>query len=99
MVRSTVLTRLQREQVMAFPHPDNARLIARSYLLSEKDLKFIRQQTSKTNQFAFALYLCILRYSGRIWQIDEELPEYLINLVSEQLALPISILAVNAPII
>jgi TnpA family transposase len=92
MARNTVLTQPQREQVMAFPHPADARLIARSYLFSEQDREIIQQQDSKSNQFAFALHLCVLRYPGRIWQINEQLPEYLIDLVSEQLALPASVL-------
>ena len=87
MVRNTVLTQRQREQMMAFPHPDETRLIARSYLFSEQDIEIIRQQDSDSNQFAFALHLCVLRYPGRIWQIDEHLPEYLIDLIAEQLAL------------
>ena len=48
MVRSTVLTQRQREQVMAFPHPDDTRLIARSYLFSEQDIAIIRQQDRKS---------------------------------------------------
>ena len=92
MARNTVLTQRQRVQVMAFPHPDDTRLIARSYLFSEQDIEIIRQQDSESNQFAFALHLCVLRYPGRVWQIDEQLPEYLINLVAEQLALPASVL-------
>lgn len=87
MARNTVLTQRQREQVMAFPHPDETRLIARSYLFSEQDIQIIRQQNSESNQFAFALHLCVLRYPGRIWQIKEQLPEYLINLVADQLTL------------
>lgn len=87
MARSTVLTQRQREQVMAFPQPDDTRLIARSYLFSEQDIKIIRQQVSGSNQFTFALHLCVLRYPGRVWQINEQLPEYIINLVAEQLAL------------
>lgn len=92
MARNTVLTQRQREQVMAFPHPDDHRLIARSYLFTEQDIDVIRQQDSDSNQFAFALHLCVLRYPGRVWQINEQLPEYLINLVAEQLALPTSLL-------
>jgi len=92
MARNTVLTQHQREQVMAFPHPDDTHLIARSYLFSEQDLLVIRQQDSESNQFAFALHLCVLRYPGRVWQIHEQLPAYLINIVAEQLGLPISIL-------
>ena len=92
MARNTVLTQRQREQVMAFPHLDDTRLIARSYLFSEQDINIIRQQDSESNQFAFALHLCVLRYPGRVWQINEQLPEYLINLVAEQLALSTSVL-------
>lgn len=92
MARNTVLTQRQRERVMAFPHPDDNRLIARSYLFSEQDIDIIRQQDSDSNQFAFALHLCVLRYPGRVWQNNEQLPEYLINLVAEQLALPASVL-------
>ncbi len=92
MARNAVLTQKQREQVMAFPHPDETRLIARSYLFSEHDIDIIRQQDSESNQFAFALHLCVLRYPGRVWQINEKLPDYLINLVAEQLALPASVL-------
>ena len=92
MARNTVLTQRQREQVMAFPHPDNARLIARYYLFSEQDMQIIQRQGSSSHQFAFALHLCVLRYPGCIWQIDEQLPNYLINLVSEQLTLPVSVL-------
>ena len=87
MPRNTVLTQRQREQVMAFPHPSDTRLIARSYLFSEQDLKLIQQQTSDAHQLFFALHLCVLRYPGRIWQINEQLPEYLVNLVAEQLLL------------
>ncbi|MEM6281998.1 MAG: Tn3 family transposase [Chloroflexota bacterium] len=92
MARNTILTQRQREQVMAFPHPDDVRLIARFYLFSEQDMQIIQQQGTDSHQFAFALHLCVLRYPGRIWQINEQLPDYLINLVSEQLALPISVL-------
>lgn len=92
MPRNTILTARQREQVMAFPHSDETRLIARSYLFSEQDLAIIRQQKSPGNQFAFALHLCVLRYPGRIWQIGETLPSYLVNLVAEQLDLPVSAL-------
>ena len=92
MARNTVLTSHQREQVMAFPHPDDTHLIARSYLFSEQDLQVIRQQDTESNQFAFALHLCVLRYPGRVWQINEQLPVYLINLVAEQLGLPTAVL-------
>ncbi|MEL7234387.1 MAG: DUF4158 domain-containing protein, partial [Chloroflexota bacterium] len=71
MARNTVLTSHQREQVMAFPDPDDARLIARCYLFSEQDMQIIQQQGSHSHQFAFALHLCVLRYPGRVWQINE----------------------------
>jgi TnpA family transposase len=92
MARNTVLTSRQREQVMAFPHPDDARLIARSYLLSDRDIDLIRQQRSATHQLSFALHLCVLRYPGRVWQSDETLPDYLVHLVAEQLGLSTSLL-------
>ena len=38
MARNTILTQRQREQMMAFPDPDDARLIARCYLFSEQDI-------------------------------------------------------------
>jgi len=93
MARLTLLTTTQRHNLMAFPHPTETRLIARYYLLSPQDITIIQRQQSPENQLAFALHLCVLRYPGRIWRINEVLPEYLIQVVAQQLALRVDILS------
>ena len=93
MARLTLLTKIQRKNLMAFPHPTETRLIARYYILSQQDIDIIRRQQSPENQLAFALHLCVLRYPGRIWHINEMLPDYLIQFVAQQLTLSANILS------
>ena len=92
MARLTLLTKIQRKNLMAFPHPTETRLIARYYILSQQDVAVIQRQQSPENQLGLALHLCVMRYPGRLWQIKEILPDYLVQFVAQQLTLETDIL-------
>ena len=93
MPRRRLLTDQQRSAFWALPHPQDFRLIARYYTLSDEDHQLISRQTYPAYQFSLALHLCYLRYPGRVWEIDETPPDYLVNVISEQLQLPATTLA------
>ena len=97
MPRPRLLTDRQRAVLLTLPHPSETRLIARYYTLSENDLKNIRQQQGDINQFAFTIQLCFLRYPGRVWQINEAVPDYLLTYIGQQLNIDPSILRDYAP--
>lgn len=92
MARLSLLTDTQRKNLMAFPHLTEMRLIARHYMLSPTDINIIRRQQSPENELAFALHLCVLRYPGRVWRINEQLPDYLVEFVAQQLEINPNIL-------
>jgi len=97
MPRPRLLTDHQRAVLLAIPHPNEARLVARYYTFSENDLKVIQQQYDANNQFALAVHLCFLRYPGRVWQVDEAVPDYLLNYIGQQLNIDSEILRDYTP--
>lgn len=97
MPRRRLLTDHQRSAFQALPHPQDFRLIARYYTLSDEDHELIARQSYPAYQFSLAIHLCYLRYPGRVWDIDEVPPDYLVNTIGQQLQLPASILAQYDP--
>lgn len=87
-----LLTDHQRSAFQALPHLQDFRLIACYYTLSDEDHALIARQSYPAYQFSLAIHLCYLRSPGRIWEIDEIPPDYLLNYLAEQLQLPISTL-------
>lgn len=92
MPRRRLLTDHQSSAFRSLPYPQDFRLIARYYTLSDEDRDLIARQTHPAYQFSLAIHLCYLRYPGRIWEIDEIPPDYLLNYIAEQLQLPVSTL-------
>jgi hypothetical protein len=92
MRKPRLLTEHQRSVLLSLPDPTEERLIARYYTFSENDLEIIQRQHSASSQFALAVQLCFLRYPGGVWQIDEVVPDYLLDYIGQQLQLDSDVL-------
>ncbi|WP_034388955.1 Tn3 family transposase [Deinococcus sp. YIM 77859] len=80
----TLLTSTQREQFTRFPVLDE-RTLARYYLLSEDDLRLIRERRRDFNKLGYAVQLTVLRHLGRALRLGEMPPEEVLAYLTEQL--------------
>lgn len=85
MPRRTVLTHQQRDQLLALPKEESEML--KYYVLSEKDIIFIRSRNKEQNRLGFALQLCALRYPGRYLTKDDTISQKMLRFISSQLGL------------
>ncbi len=85
MPRRQVLTERQRSAL--FDLPTDEALLLRHYILSDDDMKHIRERRRPRNRFGFALQLCALRYPGRLLSPGELIPQELTQFLAAQLGL------------
>ena len=83
MPRRTILTERQREALFELPS-DETSLICH-YILSDDDLRHIRQRRRDRNRLGFALQLCAFRYPGRLLQPGELIPPRMLAFIGAQL--------------
>ncbi|GAA5535176.1 Tn3 family transposase [Deinococcus aluminii] len=79
-----LLTKAQREQFIRFPTLDE-RTLARYYLLSEDDLRLVRERRRDFNKLGYAVQLTVLRHLGRALRPGETPPEAVLAYLAEQL--------------
>ncbi|WP_158679995.1 MULTISPECIES: Tn3 family transposase [Deinococcus] len=79
-----LLTPAQREQFTRFPALDE-RTLARYYLLSEEDLRLVRERRRDFNKLGYAVQLTVLRHLGRGLRKGEALPAEVLAFLAEQL--------------
>ncbi len=86
MPRRTILTERQREKLFDLPRDEPTLL--RHYILSDDDLRHIRQRRRPRNRLGFALQLCAFRYPGRLLQPGELIPPSMLAFIGAQLGVP-----------
>jgi TnpA family transposase len=88
MPRQLVLSATERQNLLALP--DTTDELIRRYTLSETDLAVVRKHRGSVNRLGFAVQLCYLRYPGIALGVDEPPFPPLLQLVAEQLKVPVS---------
>lgn len=86
--RQLVLSATERQSLLALP--DTTDELIRQYTLTKSDLAVIGKHRGAANRLGFAIQLCYLRYPGVILGVDEQPPLSLLELVTEQLKVPLS---------
>jgi len=87
MPRRELLTSTERLQLLAFPE-DQGELIRLATFTTE-DLAFVRQHRGDHNRLGIAVLMVYLRYPGRVLSADERPHGVLVNLIAEQIGVPI----------
>jgi hypothetical protein len=88
MPRRELLTSIERLQLLAFP--EDERELIRLVTLTKADLAFVRQHRGDHNRLGIAVLMSYLRYPGRVLGEGERPHEPVLNLVAEQLEIPIA---------
>lgn len=83
MSRRTLLSTEQR--VRLFGIPTDPAEMAKHYVLSPEDLKFIEAKRRSGNRLGFAVQLCLLRHPGQGLGFGEHPPEPMIAFVAQQI--------------
>jgi TnpA family transposase len=83
MSRRTLLSAEQR--VRLFGIPTDPAEMAKHYVLSPEDLKFIEAKRRSGNRLGFAVQLCLLRHPGQGLGFGEHPPEPMIAFVAQQI--------------
>jgi len=89
MPRRGLLTSTERLELFAFPE-DGTELI-RLYTLSKQDVAFIRQHRGDHNRLGIAVQMSYLRHPGRVLGEREKPHAPLLNVLTEQLQVPLSV--------
>jgi len=87
MPRRELLTTTERLQLLSFPE-DQGELI-RLATLTTDDLVFVRQHRGGHNRLGIAVLMAYLRYTGRVLSVDERPRGVLVNLIAEQIGVPV----------
>ena len=83
MPRRTLLSPTQRAQ---FTEPATTpRELIQHYTLTDEDLEVIHRHRGSHNRLGFAVQLCYLRFPGRVFQLNEDVPVPLLSFIAEQL--------------
>jgi len=88
MPRRELLTPTERLQLLAFPE-DTGELI-RLFTLSKADVAFVHQHRGDQNRFGIAVLMSYLRYPGRVLAKNEKPHEPMLNVIAEQLQIPLA---------
>jgi TnpA family transposase len=88
MPRRELLTPTERLQLLAFP--EDAGELIRVLTLSKADIAFVRQHRGDHNRFGIAVLMAYLRYPGRTLAKDEKPHVPVLNLIAEQLQIPVA---------
>jgi hypothetical protein len=94
MPRRELLTSTERLELLAFP-TDEGELI-RLYTLTKADISFIRQHRGDHNRLGIAVLMSYLRYPGRVLAGNETPYAPVLNIVADQLGIPIDVWQVYA---
>lgn len=87
MATRELLSPAQRLQFTEIPHFITQRDLARYYTFSNDELRVIKQRRRPHNRLGFAVQLCYLRFPGRVWSLEEIVPESVIFYIASQLQL------------
>ncbi len=87
MPRRELLTSTERLELLAFPE-DQAELIRLATLTSD-DIAFVRQHRGGHNRLGIAVLMVYLRYPGQVLSADERPHGALVNLIAEQIGVPV----------
>ncbi|EOQ04930.1 Tn3 family transposase [Bacillus cereus] len=87
MARQELLTEAQRKAFYELPEHISDRDAIRYYTLSDEELKIIRQQRGAANRLGFAIQIAYLRFPGRPLASGEKIPEYLVQVIANQIGI------------
>ncbi|HLO47315.1 MAG TPA: Tn3 family transposase [Kamptonema sp.] len=87
MATRELLSPAQRLQFTEIPHFITQRDLARYYTFSNDELRVIKQRRRPHNRLGFAVQLCYLRFPGRVWSLEEIVPESVLFYIASQLQL------------
>ena len=86
MVKVVVLlSPTQRTKLLQIPESFAERDIVRYYSLSAEDLMVIGQHRRAPNRLGFAVQLAYLRFPGRPWDPQEQVPSSILTYLAEQI--------------
>jgi TnpA family transposase len=80
--RRELLSSAQRAQLLSLPI--SLAELEKFYTLTPADLDFIAGHRTDSNRLGIAVQLCFLRYPGRAWTPEENLPASMLRWIAEQ---------------
>src|SRR5260221_2866694 len=80
-----LLSPTQRTKLLQIPDAFSEREITRYYSLSAEDLAVIEQHRRPQNRLGFTVQLAYLRFPGRPWDPQEQVPPAILNYLAEQI--------------
>ena len=89
MPRRELLTSSERLQLLALPE-DEGEMI-RLYTLTKVEPAFVRQHRGDHNRLGIAVLMSYLRYPGRVLARDERPHVAVLDIVAEQLGVPVDV--------
>ncbi len=93
MARRKLLTASTRQALFGIPTDTTS--LEKHYVFGSDDLALITSRRRPANQLGLAIHLALLRHPGQGWREEETLPDQLMNWISDQLALPSSLMGVG----
>lgn len=85
MARRTLLKPNDRTQLFGIPSYEES--LIRHYTLSAADLTEVEGRRRAHNKIGFAIQLCLMRYPGRVLQVDEIPPKAMLDYVAQQIGI------------
>jgi hypothetical protein len=80
-----LLSPTQRTKLLQIPENFSEREITRYYSLSSEDLAVIEQHRRPQNRLGFTVQLAYLRFPGRPWDPQEQVPPAILTYLAEQI--------------
>src|SRR2546421_12566951 len=88
-----LLSPTQRAKLLQIPDNSPERDITRHYSLSAEDLAVIEQHRRPQNRLGFTVHLPYLRFPGRPWDPQEQVPPAMLPYLAEQIGQAPEVLA------
>lgn len=88
-----LLSPAQRMKLLQIPDDFPEREVVRYYSLSPEDLDIIAEHRRSHNRLGFAVQLAYLRYPGRAWDPEEQIPPNILAYLARQIDEPPEVLA------
>jgi Domain of unknown function (DUF4158) len=88
-----LLSPTQRAKLLQIPDNFSERDITRYYSLSAEDLAVIEQHRRPQNRLGFTIQLAYLRFPGRPWDPQEQVPPAILTYLAEQIGEALDVLA------
>lgn len=85
MAHRTVLTTKQYAKLLGLPSDEV--IMRQHYVLSDEDIKHIKQQRKSSNRLGYAIQLCALRFPGRYISSHETIPKGMITFIGAQIGI------------